>query len=77
MLGLFKIIGALGIVFITLGILTKQRKMQDLYYIFGGVCLEVYSLLIGDIIFIILQIIFLCAVVYDIIRIKRAETTTR
>jgi hypothetical protein len=73
MIGLFKLIGALGIVLISMGIITKRRKIQDVFYILGGICLEIYSIYLGDIIFIILQIIFTLAAVYDFIKIKFFE----
>lgn len=68
MLNILKGIGALGIILISVGIITKKRKTQDIYYILGGVCLEAYSIYIGDLIFIILQIIFTLAAVYDLIK---------
>lgn len=65
----FKIVGALGLILISAGILTKRRKTQDIYYIFGGVCLEVYSISLGDLVFILLQIIFTLSAIYDLIKI--------
>lgn len=64
----FKIIGALGIILIAIGILNKRRKVQNIYFIGGGICLEVYSIYIQDYIFIILQIIFILAALYDLIK---------
>jgi len=71
---LFKIIGALGIILISLGIITKQRKKQDVFYILGGIFLETYSVYLGDVIFIILQIIFTLAAIYDFMKILRKNT---
>ncbi len=68
MVDIFKIIGALGIILISIGIVVKRRKIQDIFYIFGGICLEIYSIYIGDLIFIILQIIFTLAAAYDFIK---------
>jgi len=48
MVDIFKIIGALGIILISIGIVVKRRKIQDIFYIFGGICLEIYSIYIGD-----------------------------
>ncbi len=62
---IFKLIGALGIILISIGIVTKQRKNQDIFYILGGICLEIYSIYINDLIFIILQIIFIISAIYD------------
>ena len=70
MIGIFKIIGALGIILISIGIITKKRKTQDIFYILGGICLETYSIYIGDLIFIILQIIFTLAAIYDFAKIQ-------
>ena len=67
---LFKIIGALGLLIIAIGIVIKNRKTQDILYVIGGVSLEIYSIYIGDLIFIILQIIFTLAAAYDLIRLK-------
>lgn len=65
MIDLFKIIGALGIVLISIGIIIKKRKREDILYIAGGLCLLVYSIYIKDLIFIILEIIFTLSAVYD------------
>ena len=70
MVSIFKIIGALGIILIVMGIIIKKRKIQDIFFIFGGICLEIYSIYINDLIFIILQIIFILAAVYDFIKVQ-------
>lgn len=70
MIDIFKLIGALGIILIAIGIVTKKRKKQDIFYICGGICLETYSIYIGDLIFIILQIIFTLAAIYDFVKIQ-------
>lgn len=73
MLYILKLIGALGIILIAIGIVTKNRKKQDVFYISGGICLEIYSLYIKDIIFIILQIIFTLAAVYDFTKLTKTK----
>ena len=69
---LFKIIGALGLILIIVGILikTEKRKLRNIMFIFGGIFLATYSIYIKDAIFIILQIIFILAAVYDLIKLK-------
>ena len=67
-MNIFKIIGAIGLLVISFGIINKERHTQDILYIFGGICLEIYSLYIGDVIFIILQIIFTVSAIYDLIK---------
>jgi len=68
---LFKIIGAIGLLLISIGIITKNRKTQNQLYIVGSVCLEAYSIYLGDTVFIILQIIFTLASIYDLIKITK------
>lgn len=65
---LFKSIGAAGLLLISLGIITKKRSRQDWLYIAGGLCLEAYSIYLGDLIFTILQIVFTAAAVYDLVK---------
>lgn len=71
--GVFKFIGALGLFLVSAGIITKQRQRQDLLYIMGGVLLEIYSIYLHDIIFIVLQIIFTLAGIYDFVKLKRGQ----
>ena len=66
----FQILGAIGLVLISIGVISKKRKKQDVYYIFGGILLLTYSASIKNIIFIILQIIFTIAAIYDLIKQK-------
>ncbi len=70
---LFEIIGALGLFSIIVGVITKKRKYQDIYYIFGGLFLLAYSISIKNIIFIILQSVFTLAAIYDLIKIKKKK----
>ena len=57
-LNIFHLLGALGLLLIIAGLLQKQKKRQYLLYIFGGICLTGYSIYIQDLIFILLQAIF-------------------
>jgi len=70
-INLFKVIGAIGILLIAIGILNKKRKTQNVYYAIGGLCLLTYSIYINDLVFIILQIIFTTAAIYDLIKTKK------
>jgi hypothetical protein len=71
---MFEAVGALGLLLISLGIITKRRMRQDWLYIGGGVCLEIYSIHIADTIFIVLQAVFTLAAIYDLIAVSRGET---
>ncbi len=66
MLNIFTTSGALGLILISIGVITKKRKAQDFSYILGGVFLIIYSIYIKDIIFISLQIMFTASAIYDI-----------
>ena len=68
-MSIFKIIGVAGLLLISAGVITKKRKAQDILYIIGGICLETYSIYLGDVIFIILQIIFMLVASYDFVTI--------
>lgn len=70
-MSIFKIIGVCGLLVISFGIINKERRIQDILYIVGGICLEIYSLYLGDLIFIILQIIFTIAAIYDLLKLTR------
>ncbi len=60
-----KLIGIIGLLLISSGVLLKKRKMQDEFYFFGGLCLLFYSISLRDLIFIILQVIFIIVAAYD------------
>ena len=68
-----KIIGALGLAFITVGVLTKDRIRENIYFIIGGCLLEVYSVYLRDMIFIPLQVIFVLASVYALYELKKKK----
>ncbi|MBU2562538.1 MAG: hypothetical protein KKF68_02670 [Nanoarchaeota archaeon] len=70
MIDYFVIIGALGLILISLGILTRKRKKQDKFYIVGGIGLLIYSVSLINFIFIILQTIFILSASYDLIKQK-------
>ena len=72
-----KLFGILGLLAITAGVLMKGRKKQDYAYICGGILLEIYSIYIGDVIFIVLQAIFTVAAVYSLFRVKRGGEKRR
>lgn len=66
----FKILGAVGLLFITAGVLTKDRIKQNILFIFGGMLLLSYSASIQDPIFIPLQIIFIAATIYELFKLE-------
>ncbi|MEK7585710.1 MAG: hypothetical protein AAB477_00530 [Patescibacteria group bacterium] len=66
----FKIIGIIGLVLICLGMIVKNRKTRDTFSFFGGVGLLVYSIYLKDIIFTILQSVYIVVVSVDYFRNK-------
>lgn len=61
-----KIIGAIGLILITSGVLYKNRLIQNYLFTTGGICLTIYSIYLKDPIFIPLEIIFTIAGIYEI-----------
>jgi len=70
---LFEIAGALGLLLISVGVVLKNRKEEDILYIAGGILLEIYSISIHSTIFIILQIVFTASATYDFLKKRRSR----
>ena len=70
---LFEIVGAVGLLLISVGVILKNRKEEDVLYIAGGILLEVYSISIHSTIFIILQIVFVASAAYDFLKKRRSR----
>ena len=69
----FKVIGILGLLLISTGVIITARKKEDTLFILGGICLAVYSIYIQDLIFILLQIVFISSAVYNLAKTIREE----
>jgi len=66
-----QIFGIAGLIAIIIGIIYRSDKLIDeVCLIIGGVCLTVYSIYLGDVIFVILQVVFTVVAVYDLFRNK-------
>ena len=76
MISVFKLFVILGLILITIGVLLKKRKQEDIFYIVGGLSLEVYSISIKDPIFIVLQAVFILAAFYDLVRKRKRKRTS-
>ena len=68
-----KLLGVIGLVLITYGIFAKSEKRQDWIFVFGGLGLLVYSIYLKDIIFIILQSVFILASLIEILKLSKAK----
>jgi len=62
---MFKIFGIIGLIIISYAIWFKNEKKQNLLFMLGGVFLLIYSIYIQDIIFIILQGIFVVSALLE------------
>jgi len=62
---IYKIIGILGLLLICLGMIVKNRKTRDVESFFGGLGLLIYSIHLKDLIFIILQSVYILIVSVD------------
>lgn len=58
---IFKLIGIIGLLLIIRGVSVNNKKQQSQIFIYGGLCLTAYSIYIHDLIFTILQLIFVIA----------------
>ena len=63
-----KLFGVAGLLLIIIGVLVNDHTKENMFYIIGGICLGMYSIYIHDMIFIVLQVIFVGAAMYDLIR---------
>ncbi len=73
-INIFTIVAVIGLVSIIIGtsaIVSKREFRRRYVYpllILGGICLEIYSIYIGDLIFIILQGVFIISSAYGLIK---------
>lgn len=58
-------LGIGGLLAMIAGIVVRNRRERDLFYIGGGILLTLYSLTLGDAIFVALQVIFTLVALYD------------
>ncbi|MFA5076688.1 MAG: hypothetical protein WC480_04735 [Patescibacteria group bacterium] len=67
---LFKIFGVIGLIGIIVGVLIKNEKKQDVFFILGGVFLLAYSSYLRDWIFITLQAVFIIVAAAELIKLS-------
>ncbi|MBX2866548.1 hypothetical protein KTR10_01130 [Candidatus Kaiserbacteria bacterium] len=59
--------GIIGLLLISLALWLTEKK-QNILFIIGGISLLIYSISIGDTIFIILQSIFICSAALELLK---------
>ena len=75
-MSIYRIIGAFGLLFIITGVLVKKDNLKNIVFIVGGLCLGVYSFYIEDLFFVVLQIVFVLAAIYNLIKGKQKKKIT-
>ena len=73
----YSVIAIIGIIFIILGSIYSMKKGEKkkptyTFFLIGGVSLLIYSISIDDLIFIILQIVFIITSVIEIILVHKS-----
>jgi len=63
--------GIVGLLIVSFAIWLKNERRQDIWFIIGGICLLIYSINIGSVIFVILQIIFIISAAIEILKLKK------
>lgn len=66
-------LGAIGLLLITVGVLKRNEKKQDLLFILGSTGLLIYSIYLRDPIFIPLQIIFIVVTAWELRSLMRRK----
>lgn len=67
---IYTIFGIAGLLIISYSVWMKNERKQDVWFVLGGIFLLVYSISIGSIIFIVLQIIFISSALLELRRIR-------
>lgn len=62
--------GILGLLAITVGVILRQERQQDVVFIIGGILLAGYSAYRGDPIFLLLQIVFIIVAVMELVKLS-------
>ena len=73
MISIFKILAVIGLSILSWGILSKDRKKQDILFVIGGILLITYSIYIKDIIIIAVQGVFTLSALYSLIKLNKTK----
>ena len=65
------ILGVIGLIVISISIWIKNEQKQDVYFIIGGLFLFIYSVGIHNLIFSVLQIVFMLSALVEIMKKSR------
>lgn len=70
-MGSFIILGVVGVLFITAGILQKKQQKEDVFFVIGGLFLLAYSIYLKDAVFAVLQVIVISASLWELLKLKK------
>jgi len=65
------IFGIIGLIVISFAIWLKNERRQDVLFVIGGIGLLIYSIVIDNVIFIILQVVFILFAFIELLKIKK------
>jgi len=68
---IYKFVGILGLVIISVGVFWQKKYIEDILYIFGGIALLLYSYHIREWIFIIFLVLFVISALFHLFRISK------
>lgn len=65
------ILGIIGLIIISIAIWIKNEKRQDNLFIIGGLFLLAYSVSIKNVIFSVLQFVFIVSAIFELIKLNK------
>ncbi len=66
------ILGIIGVIVIAIAVWAKKEKRQDALFVIGGLCLLIYSISINNLIFSILQVVFVGSTLIAFFKLKKS-----
>lgn len=63
--------GIVGLLLISRAVWVRDEKWQNILFIIGGTSLLVYSVNLGDKIFIILQLVFIASALSELLKLRK------
>ena len=70
---IFIIFGIVGLLAISVAIWLKNEKQQNMWFAIGGIAMLVYSVNVGDVVFSILQGVFIFSAAFELVKIIRKK----
>lgn len=68
-----EIFGIIGLIVISFAIWVRKEKKQDTLFVLGGAALLVYSWSLGNVIFIVLQIVFILSALIELAGFRKGK----